>query len=121
MRPWSASPAELPEQSFQVLAGRDQQCFAVDLPEPSESEPAQPVPVLRFAEQRLDPDAPFPHRLLVGGGLVVVPDPVQIRLVEAAGEDPTLRTVGALRLEGAGSAGAGRRLLGPSPGGVVVA
>src|SRR4051794_1140454 len=79
------------------------------------------MPLFRLAEQRLDPDAPFAHRLPVGGGLVIAPDAVQVGLVEAAGEDPALRAISAARLDRARRTGISRRLVGPNPGVVVVA
>src|SRR4051812_11097281 len=79
------------------------------------------MPLFRLAEQRFDPDAAFAHRLLVGGGLVVAPDAVEIGLIEAAGEDPAFPAIGAARLERTVGTGAGRCLVGPHTGIVVVA
>src|SRR5215208_7320201 len=97
--PRSASPPSLPEEPLQVLAGRDQQRLGVHLPEPSQPEPLEAVPVLGLAEQRLDPDAPLAHGLSVGGGLVVPADTVQVGFVKAPREDPSLLAVRALRFD----------------------
>src|SRR5918997_6580202 len=102
--PRSASPPSLPEEPLQVLAGRDQQRLGVHLPEPSQPEPLEAVPVLGLTEQRLDPDAPLAHGLSVGVGLVVSADTVQVGFVEAPREDPPFQAVGAACLEGTGTA-----------------
>src|SRR5688500_11558117 len=80
--PWSASPAPRSEQPLQVLASRDQQRLDVDLPELTKPESTEAVPVLRFAEQWLDPDLPLGHRLLVGSRLMVGADAFEILGVE---------------------------------------
>ena len=78
-----------------------------DLPDPAQPEPAQAVPVLGLGEERLDPDLPFAHRLLVGLGGVVAAHPVQVVGVEGAVDDAAVVAVGASRLERAGVAGRG--------------
>ena len=102
--PRPAPPASLPEQPLQVLAGRDQQCLGVDLPEPSEPEAAQPVPVLGLAEERLDPHAALAEGLLVGGRALVRADAVDVVRPEGAGQGAAQAAVGALSPHGAGGA-----------------
>jgi hypothetical protein len=106
MWPWSAPPAAISEQPLQVLASRDQQGLDVHLPQPAESEPSQPVPVL-FAEQRLDPHLPLPHRLLVGSGLVVGAHAVEVLDVQGPMDLAPLTAHGASRFERAGIADGG--------------
>src|SRR3954469_20933798 len=98
---WPGASPQAPgfEQPFQILASGNEQADHVDLGEATEAELAEAVPLFRLAEQGLDPDTPFAHRLPVGGGLVIAPDAVEIRLVEAAGEDPPFLAVGTLRFE----------------------
>src|SRR5215211_1829628 len=121
MWPRPTPPAPGLEQPFQILASSNEQADHVDLGEATEAELAEAMPLFRLAEERLDPDAPFAHRLLVSGGLVVATDAVEIRLVEAASEDPSFLAVGTLRFERTGVASAGRCLIGPRASIVVVA
>ncbi len=72
------SPAPFLEEPLQVLPSGDQQRLAIDPPEPSQPKPSQPMPVFGFREQRLDPDLPFAHGLLICFGQMVSPYPIQI-------------------------------------------
>src|SRR5437763_1815431 len=65
------------------------------------------MPLLRFAEEGLDPHRAFAHGLLVAGGLVIGVDPLQIRGVERAVNRPTAVTGGTRGLHWAGIAGGG--------------
>ena len=69
------------------------------------------MPGLGFGEQRLDPDLAFAHRFGVWLGGVVRPHSVEVGLVEAALDLPSLGARGALRLERAGIAGRRWRLI----------
>jgi hypothetical protein len=77
-------PATALEQALQVLARRDQQRLGVHLPKPSEAEASQPVPVLGFTEEWLDPDLALEHRLQEGGRVVVTSHAVEVVSVEGA-------------------------------------
>ena len=65
---------------------------------PAQAEAAQAVPVLGLGEERLDPDLPLAHRLLVGLGRVVAAHPVQVVRVEGAVDDAAVVAGGAVRL-----------------------
>jgi hypothetical protein len=54
----------------------NQYWLGVVLPESTEPEPLQSVPVLSLAEQGLDPDPPLGHRFLIGRCLVIRLDAV---------------------------------------------
>jgi hypothetical protein len=82
MWPRSSPPASLPEQSFQVLAGRDQQRLGVHLPQPPKPEAAQAMPFLGFAKEGLDPGPSLVHRLPIGGRLVVGPHVAEVISVQ---------------------------------------
>lgn len=51
---WARAPAQLARQPLQVLRGRDQQRFAVDLLQSAQTE-APPLPVVCLCEHRLHP------------------------------------------------------------------
>src|SRR5262249_52057223 len=104
-RAMPASPAGRREPPLQVLPHRDQQPRHVHLDDAPEAAPLQPVPLLRLAEERLDPDRALAHRLLVGGRAVIAPDALQIGLVEGAMDLPALPARGAGRFDRTGVAG----------------
>src|SRR5829696_5321982 len=78
------------------------------------------MPELRLSEERFDPDLPLVHGFLVGLGGVVTPHLLHVGLVEAAPDLPPLDAVSAARLERAGMARRGRRLVDAHPFRVLV-
>jgi hypothetical protein len=97
----STTPTFL-EQTLHVLPGSGQEGFAIHPPEPPQPKPPQPMPILGFRKERLHPDFPFVHGLLVGFGLVVRPHPIQVLLVEMPRDLASMRALGTPGLEGTG-------------------
>ena len=113
--PWSPSPAVPTQQPFEVLSCGNQQSLAVDFGQPSEPEPAEPVPRLGFREQRLDPYPPLTQGFSIRLGVVVAPDAVQVLLSDAAFYLATLPTPRTCRLDHARIAGRCWRLVEANP------
>src|SRR4051812_4258217 len=89
------------QEALEILTSGYQQALAVDLQETPEPEAAQPVPVLGFSKERLDPDLPFAHRLPVNLGGVVAADLLQVVSREGPVHDAALVAGRALGLDGA--------------------
>jgi hypothetical protein len=63
------------------------------------------VPVFAFPKQRLGPDLPLAHRLLIGLGTVVADDQVELGLIEMALDHVPIVILGTLGLQTTGIAG----------------
>ena len=60
----ATSPASLRQPSLQILPVAIMQSLDIHVGEAPEPELRQPMPLLSFSEERLDPHAPLPHGLL---------------------------------------------------------
>src|SRR5215218_10260363 len=107
--PRAAAPPASPEEALEVLPGGREEGLGVDLGQAPEAEPAEAVPVLRLAEERLDPHAALPEGLQVGRRALVGPHSVEVLGPEGAHERAACAALGARRPHGAGGAD---RLLG---------
>src|SRR4051794_35693371 len=114
------APASPSQQSLHVLARRDEERLVVDLGQPSEAEPAQPVPDLGLGEERLDPDLALAHRPRELLGLGVAAYALQVRLVYVAADPPPAWRGRALGTAGTRRAGARRGRGDPALGGVAL-
>ena len=119
---WPPRPAspELKQPLYVLSGGRNQDLAVRPLQRP-EPHPLQAVPLLGFAEERLDPHLPLAQALLAGLGLVVDAHPVYVVLVEAAAQQAAAAGADAFRLQSAGVAGRGVGPLLGNPFGVGVA
>src|SRR5215207_8768834 len=66
------------------------------------------MPGLGLGEERLHPDSPLAHRLLVGRSRVMAAHRLQVVGVEGPMDDAAMLTLRAFRLEWTGVAGGGR-------------
>src|SRR5919112_5345777 len=71
-------PAGCRQPALQILPSCDEQPLDVCHDEAPQPEATQPMPLLGFGKEWLDPALPFAHRLLVGRGRVVAAHPVEI-------------------------------------------
>src|SRR5215218_11201295 len=95
------------EQPLYVLSGGRNQDLAVRPLQRPEPHPLHAVPLLGFAEERLDPHLPLSQGLFAGLGLVVGTHPFYVVLVEASAQQATAVGAGAFRLQRTGVAGRG--------------
>src|SRR3712207_4365450 len=79
------------------------------------------MPLFRLAEQWLDPDGAFAHRLGVGCCTMVLPDALPVHLVEWPIKLPALAAVGTLGADRARLADGGRCLVDADLGPIIVA
>jgi hypothetical protein len=84
----ATSPPSLCQPPFEILPSCDQQSFDIHVGEAPEPELRQPVPLLRFREERFDPHAPFPHGLLERRRSVIAAHPLQVAGVEGSIDEP---------------------------------
>src|SRR5215208_5096903 len=82
-RPPGSASTEL-EQPLDVLPRGGHQDLAVRPLQRPEPHPLHPMPLLGFAEERLDPHLPLAHGLLARLGFVVGAHPLCVALVEAS-------------------------------------
>src|SRR5829696_2302312 len=73
------------------------------------------MPGLGLGEERLHPDSPLAHRLLVGRSRVMAAHRLQVVGVEGPMDDAAMLTFRAFRLEWTGVAGGGRGTVQPPP------
>lgn len=81
---WSvpSSPSGCLKPSLQVLSSCDQKRLDVDVDESMQLESLEPMPRLRFGEQRFDPHAPLARRLREGRRVVVRSHAFQVLSIE---------------------------------------
>lgn len=107
----AAAPAGRGQPALEVQAGRDEQPLDVDVEQAAQPEPAQAVPLLGLAEERLDPDPALAHRPLVGRRPGGDARPLHRLGVDGALDLATAAARSTLRLERAAVAGGRRRLI----------
>ena len=90
------------QQALDILTGSDHQPFDIDLPQASQAELVQTMPLFGFSEQRLGPELALAHGFLVSLRRSISRRPVKIRLEERPMDGASGLTRGAFSTNGTG-------------------